>query len=430
MFKSLLNKLLSSDKHPIPVTSAVRSSPGAGSSDTIPLSPISQLNKLTGKYGLGGAMQTGFIYTGYNRADFYRFLRDRIPIVSSAVWTWKNLCATPQKSTIYGGESEVAAARRIVQDLEKRIHPNPFLRGNGVARLCEDFFLELFTTGSFAGVIVPFADGSGIDYFHQLDASRIVWKGQGRIEAYWESENGNLFPLPKDALFFSALSSDIKNPGGIEPMSSIPFVVAIEQMMLEDMARSAHNAGNPRMHIRITPPDRFDTEGDAEYIDRVNSYFDDTVNQFCKLEADENLFTWGDVEVKIVGAEPGRSSVWKIHREQVIEDVITGLKLFPWALGRSHGTTKNWVESQFNILMQIVDSIQEAGAVFADWLRTTELRMKGNLAVPKHQFAPNQDPFQLDRRKAQEIHFRTVHEKVKTGYITKLQAEQELGIIS
>lgn len=406
---------------------AARSAPSGSVGTAVPVSPLSRLNNSGAKYGMSLGFNSGFVYTGSNRSDFYRFLRDNIPIVSAAVWTWKNLCATPQRVTIDGNEKEISQAKNILAGLEDRIHPNEFLRGNGVNKLCEDFFLELFTTGSFAGVIVPLADGSGIDYFKQIDASKVIWKGAGKIEAYWENDKGELIPLPRDTFFYSALGTDIKNPGGIEPMSSIPFVVAIEQLMLEDMARSSHNAGNPRMHIRITPPERFDTEGDQEYADRANSYFDETVNQFYKLEADENLFTWGDVEVQIVGAEPGRMNVWKIHREQVIEDVITGLKLFPWALGRSHGTTKNWVQSQFNILMQIVDSMQEAGVVFADWLRVTELRMKGNLAKPHHRFAPNQDPFQLERRQAQDLHFKTVHAKFEGGYLSKEQAMQELG---
>lgn len=428
MFKSLINKLFTQSPKPAPSTfpTAVRAMSGAYAA--IPATPVSPLSKLQ-SYGRNATSNynSGFVYTGYNRSDFFRFLRDSIPVVSSAVWTWKNLCATPQRLTFEGAPSEIEEARRINDALERRIHPNGFLRGKGVDRLCEDFFLELFTTGKFAGIIVLLPDGSGIDYFKQIDASNISWKTDSRLQAYFEDERGNPIPLPKDIFFYSALETDIRNPGGIEPMSSIPFVAAIEQMMLEDMAKSVHNAGNPRMHISITPPERFDSEGDREYTDRVNAYFDGTVSQFYKLEADENLFTWGDVEVKIVGAEPGRANMWKIQREQVIEDVITGLKLFPWALGRSHGTTKNWVESQFNILMQIVDSIQEAGIVFADWLRTMELRMKGNLAVPKHHFAPNQDPFILQRRQAQEIHFRTVDAKFKGGYITKEQAVQELG---
>ena len=428
MFRNIFQRIFQNlPKTDSAFPAAARSAPSGSIGTAVPNSPLSRLNSSSAKYSAGSALNGGFVYTGNNRSDFYRFLRDNIPIVSAAVWTWKNLCATPQRLTIDGSEREVAAAKEIIAGLEKRIHPNGFLRGNGVNKLCEDFFFELFTTGSYAGIIVPLADGSGIDYFKQIDASRIVWKDKGKIEAFYENENGDLIPLPKDTLLYSALGTDIKNPGGIEPMSSIPFVVAIEQLMLEDMARSSHNAGNPRMHVRITPPERFDTEGDQEYIDRVNGYFDETVNQFYKLEADENLFTWGDVEVQIVGAEAGKMSVWKIHREQVIEDVITGLKLFPWALGRSHGTTKNWVQSQFNILMQIVDSVQEAGTAFADWLRVTELRMKGNLAVPHHHFTPNQDPFQLERRQAQDLHFRTIHAKFEAGYLSKEQAMQELG---
>ena len=423
MLKTIFNKMFNRKISSTPDIAVARSSHFSSPGSPIPTGPLSNFNMNLKNYELGG----GFVYTGYNRSDFYRYLRDSIPIVSAAIWTWRHLCATPQTLSVDGDDSEVKQAWKIIAALEKHVHPNGFLRGNGVNRLCEDFFLELFTTGAFAGVIIPFPDGSSIDYFRQIDASRISWEGSGRVQAYMEDERGDKVYLPQDTFFYSALGTDIKNPGGIEPLASIPFVVAIEQLMLEDMARSAHNAGNPRIHIRITPPPRFDSEGDQEYIERVNSYFDSTVNQFYKLEADENLFTWNDVEVKIVGAEPGRSYVWKINREQVIEDVITGLKLFPWALGRSHGATKNWVQAQFNILMQIVDSIQEAGAVFAEWLRTTELRMNGNLAVPKHQFAPNQDPFLLERRKAQDIHFKTVHLKFKEGYITREQAAQELG---
>jgi hypothetical protein len=422
MLKNLIHKIFSS-RPAFPHAVKARSAPSANLSSQVPSGPLSRFNYLNAEY----LTQRGMVYTGRNRGDFYRYLRDSIPIVSAAVWTWRRLCSTPQSLTIEGGEAEVSEAWKIIEDFERRVHPNIFLRGNGVNRLCEDFFLELFTTGAYAGIIVPFADGSGIEYFHQIDATRIFWENERRITAYIETDRGEKIPLPKDTFFFSSLGTDIKNPGGIEPLSSIPFVVAIEQLMLEDMARSGHNAGNPRLHIKITPPIRFDSEGDKEYTERSNSYFDETVNQFYKLEADENVFTWSDVEVKVVGAEPGRSYVWKINREQVIEDVITGLKLFPWTLGRSHGTTKNWAQAQFNILMQIVDSVQEIGAVFADWLRTKELRLRGNLAIPRHHFAPNQDPFLLERRQSQEIHFRTVNAKFKEGYISREQAEQELG---
>lgn len=77
--------------------------------------------------------------------------------------------------------------------------------------------------------------------------------------------------------------------------------------------------------------------------------------------------------------------------------------------------------------MQIVDSVQALGVALADWLRTTELRLKGNLAVAYHRFTPNQDPFLVDRRRADQMLFEVVDSKVQRGYISKDQAARELG---
>lgn len=61
------------------------------------------------------------------------------------------------------------AAREILDDLDRRVFENPLVRRPGINQLTELFFLELFTTGRFAGEIVPLADGTGIDYFHTID---------------------------------------------------------------------------------------------------------------------------------------------------------------------------------------------------------------------------------------------------------------------
>jgi hypothetical protein len=133
------------------------------------------------------------------------------------------------------------------------------------------------------------------------------------------------------------------------------------------------------------------------------------------------------VEVTVIGGDQHRGSVWRFNREQVIEDVITGLRLYPWVLGRSHGTTKNWVEAQFNLLMQIVDSVQNLGASLGNWLRNTELKMKGIRATSEHLFEPNQDPFILSRMQARKVEFETIDRKVQRGYISKEDGARELG---
>ncbi len=383
-------------------------------------------------YGSSGRFPAGRsragIYTlSSGRAALYRYLRDNLPIVSAAVWAWVRLCATPQSVELTGSEGEVERAQSILDDLDNRILENPYARGAGINRLMEAMFLELFTLGRFCGELVLLPDGSGIDYFRTLDPFRVQWERSGRWKAIYDDEAVER-QLSRERTFYSTLGIDAANPAGIEPLACIPFVLEIEQKLLEDMARSSHNAGTPRLQVKITPPAVFQNEHEEEYLNRINAYFDQTVEQFSNLEADQNLFTWSDVEVTVIGGEQGRNFTWKINREQVLEDVITGLKLFPWVLGRSHGTTMNWVGAQYNLLMQEVDSIQSSATALADWLRSTELKLRGCRAVARHVFAPNQDPFQLERAQAEEIRFRTVQGMVEQGYVTVEEGKRKLGV--
>ncbi len=375
-----------------------------------------------------GNRLAGFNYSPSSRASFYRYLRDTLPIVSTAVWNWVRLCATPQSVELSGPEAEIKRAQSILDDFDRRILENPYQRAKGVNRLTEAMFLELFTLGRFCGELVLLPDGSGIDTFRTLDPFKIRWERGNRWKAVYEEDDGSERVLNRERTFYTTLGMDISNPAGIEPLASVPFVLEIEQKLLEDMARSSHNAGTPRLQIRITPPQPFENENEEEYLSRINAYFDQTVDQFSSLEADQNLFTWSDVEVTVIGGEKGRSFSWKINREQVLEDVIMALKLFPWVLGRSHGTTRNWVGAQYNLLMQEVDSIQASATALADWLRNTELKLRGCPATARHVFAPNQDPFLLERAKAEEIAFRTVAEMVEKGFITKEEGKRRLGL--
>ncbi len=373
--------------------------------------------------------QSSFCYTGSNRGDFYRYLRDHIPIVSAGIWTWTHLCSTPQRRELIGLESEVKRAGRILDSLEKRIYPTLGGDAHGLTRLCESFFQELFTLGRFAARIKLLPDGTGISHIEVLDSYQIRWQRQidGRARAFLEREDGKFESLNPDLFFHRTLVSDVNRPEGVEPLASIPFVIEIEQQMLEDMARSSHNAGTPRLQIRITPPAPQPGEDEENYHDRINSYFDRTVRQFNELEPDDNIFSWSDIEVETIGGSGRERSTWKLNREQVIEDVVTGLKLFPWALGRSHGTTKNWIFAQYNLLMQIVDSIQTLGKDMIEWLMQLELRLAGNLSEARWCFDPNQDPFIVERNRAALLRFERIDRMVQRGYISLDQGARELG---
>ena len=361
-----------------------------------------------------------------SRHQLYRYLRDRIPIISSAIWNWVRLCNTPGSYLLVGNDKHLREAEHVLDDLLTRMGTVVGSKRTGLGRLLELFFQEVFTNGSFCGKLVPLPSGTGIDFFEDMDSSRIKWDKKGKWIPYLEMDDRKIY-LDNETFFHYGLGSDCLNPGGVSFLASIEFVTEIDQRMVEDMARSGHNAGNPHLHIKIIPPERFDNENDEKYIKRAEKYFDNTVDMFKEIDPDDNLFTWSNIEITIAGGGTAMPFTWRVNREQIIEDVITGMKLFPWVVGRSHGTTKNWVQAQYNLLMQVVDSIQEEGKALAEWILNTELKLKGIPVTARYIFSPNQDPYQLDREKAAALRFEIVNKKVQNGYISKNEGAKELG---
>lgn len=366
----------------------------------------------------------GFSYDVENRAAFYRYLRDRIPIVSAGVWSWVHLCATPLQRHLQGPDYARKQAERTLDDLEQSLEPYPGKRA--LERLTEALFLELFTLGRCAVELIPLSDLSGLDRIVFLDPYRIRF-GRNR-EKYWVKNERYLIPITPARFFYAVLTHDPANPAGIEPLATLPFVLAIETQLTEDMARSAKQAGTPRLQIKITPPKREPAESVESYEERAGRYFDDTVRGFANLQPDDHIFTWSDVEVTVIGGDGATRAQWRIHRQEMMEDVITGLKLFPWVLGRSHGTTKNWVEAQYNLLMHIVQSLQLRGLQLADRLANTELALRGNPCTVEHRFAPHTDPFALPREQAYALKVKTLLELEARGYLDKMRVKEMLRV--
>jgi len=357
-----------------------------------------------------------------DRGRFYRYIRDSIPIVGASHWAWVKLCNTPNVIKFDGDE---VAGKKATDELRRRILENPYSFGDSMNILSEMIFSELFLCGRYLAEVIPLPDG-GVDYLKSMDSFKLKFERNSRWTAFYGTDEKNRIWLDPQKVIYLSLASDMSNPLGIEPLGSIPFVLKIEQQFLADMAKSSHNAGYPRLQISITPPTAWDNEEAEAYTARINKYFDDTVEVFSELDIDKNIFTWNDVEVKIVGGDQGRTWTWKIHREQIIEDVITGMKLFPWVLGRSHGTTKEWVRSQYNLLMQVVDSVQANVAEAIQRILNANLVARKINATATFTFEPNKDPFEMDRENAFEKRIGNVQKLVGMKAVDEEEAKTYL----
>ncbi len=383
--------------------------------------------EMAGAYGSGHS-GGNFSYDGKNRGDFYRWLREKIPMLQTGISVWVSLCATRMKQIVKGSFLNRERALQLLFNLDNRILEIPFGRGSGLQKLTRAYFLELFTVGKFAGEAVLSTDEKSIDHFRYIDPYLVSWEhtDKGWVPLVYNEETSHREEINPEYFFYGCLSTDLTNPLGCEPLASIPFVVEVEQLMLEDMARSSHNTGHPRMQVKITRPEQFNWEEEADYANRVNSYFNGIVTEFKHLEPDDNIFSWSDVEVTVIG-QNGSGQNWRLGREQVIEDVITGLKLFPWVLGRSHKTTQNWVQSQFDLLMEMVASYQNMGSDLVDWLCNLELKLQGVDANVYHLFDDHPDPFRKEKVLSRKVELENINFKVEKGYISKDEGAQEMG---
>jgi hypothetical protein len=61
----------------------------------------------------------------------------------------------------------------------------------------------------------------------------------------------------------------------------------------------------------------------------------------------------------------------------MVEEICAGTNLSPFMLGYSYGTTHNWAQFKFDLVMRQVVSVQRQAARFLEWIGNIELALKG-----------------------------------------------------
>ncbi len=351
------------------------------------------------------------------------------PVASAAVWTWQNLCSTKQTLKFVGGtESEREAAKLIINDLDQRITPFQFVKGGGMDMLLAQFFHYIFTYGRFSGNIVLSRDQSQIERFQIADPFNVRFTELGRVP--FQSLNGiDYFKTNPNTFYYYGLDMDWENPYGSAMLEAAHTFMKLSNNMIDDLTKASSNAGVPRLHIKVNKPDKMDNEDDVDYVSRANSYFDSYVSQFSEIAADDNFYSWDDLQIGVVGGHPGASGfVWRINLQILDEEILSAFHLFPWIVGKSTQTTKNWVRSQFDLLMSECESLQKLVKRFSEWIRNTELMLHGITDVKAHQsFEAVRDPARKDIAISERFEISNVESKIKDGFISVDDGARELG---
>ncbi len=321
------------------------------------------------------------IQTGRYRTLLYRFLADNIPVVNACIWTWVRLAAAPGEYEIIDDSSHPAAdeAARHLRQMTRNLYATRTGNAVSLVSFLTDFLTCLFRDGLAGGFLTVKKDGSAVDRFVPVDPVDVREDlDSGRKKLLLETDNRTI-DLNRPDFYYIPLSNGVSEPLGRSILQAVPFVTYIEQQLVNDMRRASHNAGFQRLHVKITPPERFAGESDSAYIDRINAYFDSTVNMIKSCEVDENPVTWDNVAVSSIGADGSRSSSssWFVQHRAMVEEICAGTNLAPFLLGYSYGATTTWSNFKFDMVMRQVRSVQAEVSHLLEWIGNVELALAG-----------------------------------------------------
>ncbi len=218
------------------------------------------------------------------RTQLYRFLTDQIPLINAAIWTWVRLSAAPGSWKIpnAGAAIESKALARL-ETLNSRLFGSPHTRPVSIDAMLPDLFATLFRDGLFGGILTVAPDASSVDRFIPIDPADIIREDVNGKPALFLERDTTRIPLDRPDFYYIPFAASISEPFGRSILQAIPFVAYIEQQLVDDMRRSSHNAGFHRLHVKITPPERISGESDQAYTERINEYFDATVEMIRSL---------------------------------------------------------------------------------------------------------------------------------------------------
>ena len=323
--------------------------------------PVGTFHTVSRAEDLASLADPGFIPlpndTPFQMLRVYRFLRDAIPDISDAVWTWKRLCQTGYDVEVVEPKDKLARQRiqETLEELDRRVNTGD----RGMEGLLDILYTSLFTYGAGALEIVLNRDRTCIQDIVPVDVWTVRFRREhGRLQPY-QVHNGTEIRLPERRFIYIGLDRDGTNPYGRSMLRSIPFVVKIQQRLLEDMAKAMHNLGWAKLHVRYTPEPRERGESPEAYRDRIHDNFQEIHKRLSGLDVDQNLITYDNIAVELIHGDQ-RTLIFYENHKAIEEQIITGTHLMPILLGRNYGTTETYGTAQFEIINRQVESVNRS----------------------------------------------------------------------
>ena len=360
----------------------------------------------------------------FEMLPLYRYLRDTVPDVSDAIWSWKRLCHTGHDVALMGvnGGEAPSEARAIVDDLASRVHA----ADGGLDGLLDIFYASLFTFGAAALEVVP---GNAREWIHDI-VPVDVWtvrfrRNKGRLEA-WQLFEGESTLLPQDSFFYVGLDRDGTNPYGRSMLRALPNMISIQQQLIADMAKATHNAGWSKLHVQYRPEERPPGESEDAYRTRMSQNLGALRDRLSGAAVDQNLVTYDNVDVSVLGGNH-RSPTFYDNHKAIEEQVITGMHMMPVLMGRNYGSTETYGTAQFEVVNRQVQTVNRQVGHLLERIYNRELSLRGVAAKAEVQMRGNRTVDILKEATARGREIDNTLRLIEAGLLEKEEAGARLN---
>jgi len=313
----------------------------------------------------------------------------------------------------------------MIRDLDTRVNA----AGGGMDGLLDIFYTSLFTYGAAALEIVLSRSRESVHDIVPVDVWTVRFKRDPRTGKAipYQLHDGEEIAINPELFFYLGTDRDGTNPYGRSMLRSIPFVVKIQQRLLEDMAKATRNAGWSKLHVKYKPAERFRGESAEDYQARISSNFEKLRDSVSKLKTDQNLVTYDNVEVDVITGNQ-RSSVFYENHKAIEEQVITGMHLMPILVGRNYGTTETYGTAQYEIINRQVASVNRAVKRLLERLYNFELSFMWGSARAKVKMKANRTVDLLRESAAVKNEIENAVRLRDEGFLDQKGAAARLGI--
>ncbi len=181
---------------------------------------------------------------------------------------------------------------------------------------------------------------------------RIYRNDRANVTNYYEINTaGPYINLTPERFIFLSKQATTDEPYGRSLFKSLPFLTRIMLQMQDSIGKISQKYGSPRFHVNYIPGIQLDDATLGRRLDAIREKFNDP-------KVGEDFFSAGDVDIKVIGSE-GQTLRYSIEMSEIMQGVMSGLKLPAGVLGYNYGSTETHLTKQLEILLGRIDSYQK-----------------------------------------------------------------------